>query len=84
MEEVFGGVYIRVVVVGSSLGAEPEPNDQEPWNTPVLAPVNFLKRPYVISRPLAPQPGHSSTIVAETVMPLYVIVIEASQYCEVP
>ena len=58
MEEVFGGVYFGVVVVGSSLGAEPEPNDQEPWNTPVLAPVNFLKRPYVISRPLAPQPGH--------------------------
>lgn len=84
MEEVFGGVYFGVVVVvGSSLGAEPEPNDHEPWITPaaVLPPAKFLKRPSVRSRPLPPQPGHSSTIVAETVIPLYVIVIEAPQYC---
>jgi len=63
VDEVFGGVYfgvVEVVVVVGSWGAEPEPNDHEPWSTPasVLPPDNLLKRPMVRSRPLAPQPMH--------------------------
>lgn len=55
VDEVVGGVYAGVVVVGSSFGAEPEPepSDHVPWRTPAvrLPPVNALKTPSVRSRP---------------------------------
>jgi len=71
-------------VVGALGAGAPPPTDQSPVSTPVPRGANFLNTPAVRSRPPGGQPGHLSTIVAETETPLHVIVIDFPQNGELP
>jgi len=82
---VFSCVVVVCVVLDVVVSAPPPPppelpNDQEPWSSPTPRLAKDENKPEEKSRPPNPHPIHSSTMVADWVFPLMVILTVSPQY----
>lgn len=73
-------VCVVLEVVGSPPPPPPPPNDQEPWSSPTPRSAKYENKPEEKSRPANPHPIHSSTMIADWVLPLTVILTVCPQY----